>query len=150
MASKSILYFALGELKEKYNIKYEKHEIHKVDANHRIILEEVKVDEFAVKLKISNPNAPARTFRDETMRHFEDLKGTKIGDIELSGLVNKNKRVTFIRGIAGMGKSVLSKQLAYYWAQGGMYSNFTLCIMFECRDINYFVTNEGAELKSAS
>ena len=137
------LFLLQAELKDLYKIQHEKHTIHKVDSNRRIVMKEVKVVEFAVKLKISNSIPPACTFKDERRRHFEHFKCLKDGDIEPSDLVNGSDRVIFIRGIAGMGKTTLSKQLAYGWANGKIYTSFKLCIIVECRDINCFVLNEG-------
>ena len=110
-------------------------------------MKEVKVVEFAVKLKISNSVSHACTFKDERRRHFEHLKGFNDRDIELPDLVNGSDRVTFVSGIAGMGKTTLCKQLAYGWASREIYTRFKLCIMVECRDINCFVLNEGETIK---
>ena len=137
----------LGEIKEKYKQQHRKHEIHCVDNNERIVLREVNVDEFAVKLKINQESPTMDNFRDEARQHFANLHGMKGDDIEISQLIHDENRVTFIRGIAGMGKSVLAKQLAYGWANGDIFQNFEMCVMFECRDLNYFMSHEGAELK---
>ena len=111
------------------------------------MLKEVDVSDFAVKLKISRCSAPERHFRDEAKRYLDNLKGATGDAIDISNLIDKKHRVTFIRGIAGMGKSVLAKQLTYGWASGNIYQNFKMCVMFECRDLNYFKDHEGAELK---
>ena len=108
---------------------------------------EVNVNEFAVKLKICKTKPAAVTFRDETRRHFELIKGMAGKDIELSELINSNHRVTVIHGVAGIGKSVLTKQIAVLWANNAIYTQFKLCVVIECREINHFVANEGAEVK---
>ena len=100
-----------------------------------------------MKLKISHDMPPKDTFRDETRQYFENMKCCSRDDVDLSQLIDNDNRVTFIRGIAGMGKSVLAKQLTYGWANDDMYTDFKLCLMFECRDVNCFVENEGANLK---
>ena len=123
------------------------HEIHCVDNNNRIVLKEVDIDEFAVKLKINHELPTMDTFRDDARQYFAHFQGMRGDDIEISDLTHDENRVTFIRGIAGMGKSVLAKQLTYGWANGEMYQNFKMCVMFECRDLNYFKDHEGAELK---
>ena len=123
------------------------HEIHCVDINNRIVLKEVDINKFAVKLKINCELPTMSTFRDEVRQHFAHLEGMRGDGIEISDLTDDENRVTFIRGIAGMGKSVLAKQLTYGWASGDIYQNFKLCIMFECRHLNYFKDHEGAELK---
>ena len=78
------------------------------------------------------------------MKTQKDVTGDAI---DISKLIDETRRVTFIRGIAGMGKSVLAKQLTYGWANGEIYQNFRMCVMFECRDLNYFKDHKGAELK---
>ena len=110
-------------------------------------MKEVKVDEFAVKLRINDTTPPSNAFKDEKSRHLELLEGMKGKHFDLSELINHNDRVTYICAIPGMGKSVLSKQLTYRWANGKIYTNYKFCIMMECRDINYFVLNEGTGLK---
>ena len=121
-------------------------------------MKEVKVDEFAVKLRITGTTPPSyafnlfenkvknKKFKDEKSRDLELLEGMKGKRFELSELINHDDRVTYICAIPGMGKSVLSKQLAYRWANGKIYTNYKFCIMMECRDINYFVLHEGTDL----
>ena len=103
--------------------------------------------DFAVKLKISETRPAAATFQDETRRHFEHLKGITGKDIELSQLMNHDDRISLVSGIPGIGKSVLTKQLALLWVNNKIYAQFKLCIVMECRDINYFAANEGSALE---
>ena len=130
-----------------YKIQYQSHGIHRVDKHHRIVIQDVNIDDFAVKLKISESSPAAATFRDETRQHFEHLKGMAGKDIELNKLLNNDDRVVLVCGVPGMGKTGLAKQLAFLWANNKIYTQFKLCIIMECRDINYFVANEGAALK---
>ena len=118
-----------------------------MDENDRIVLKEVDVSDFAVKLKISRCSAPKGHFRDEAKRYLDNLKDAAGDAIDIFNLIDDRHRVTFIRGIAGMGKSVLAKQLTYGWASGDICQNYKMCVMFECRDLNYFKDHEGAELK---
>ena len=111
------------------------------------MLKEVDISDFAVKLKISRCSAPNRHFRDEAKRYLDNLKDATGDAINISNLIDDKHRVTFIRGIAGMGKSVLAKQLTYGWASGNIYQNFNMCVMFECRDLNYFKDHKGAKLE---
>ena len=111
-------------------------------------MEAVNVNDFAVKLKISKTRPAAVTFRDETRRYFANLEGKTGKDIELHELLNDHdKRIVLVNGIAAIGKSVLIKQLAFSWANNEMYTQFKLCIIMECREINSFVAKEGAHLK---
>ena len=137
----------VDKTKQTYQVLHKKHEIHKVDENNRIVLKEVDVSDFAVKLKISRCSAPKSDFRDEAKRYLDNLKDAAGDAIDISNLIDDRHRVTFIRGIAGMGKSVLAKQLTYGWASGDIYENFKMCVMFECRDLNYFKDHEGAKLE---
>ena len=132
-----------GELRERQKVQHAKHKIHVVNSKCSIVLKEVDVCEFAVKLKIVDESEePCGTFKNEQRKYLEKLASKRRGkDRELSKLLYRSTRVTFVRGIAGMGKSVLSKQLAYGWANGDMYTEFEVCLMFECREINYFIAS---------
>ena len=135
-------------MKAKYKIKHQKHGIHKIDSNGRIVFEEVDVEEFAVKLRMSDQMPPMKTLRGEADRYFEQLEGKRGCCIEMDELIEKSKRVTFVSGIAGSGKSVLVKQMTYKWANGELFNEFKVCITFECRELNYFALNEGSGLKT--
>ena len=100
-----------------------------------------------MKLMISDTLPPAETFRDEIDQYFQRLESMRGYGAELSELISSKHRVTFIRGIAGIGKSVLMKQLTYKWAKGELFKDFKLCITFECRELNYFAMNYGFDLK---
>ena len=133
------------DLKAKYKTKYRKHEIHKVDWNGRIVLEEVDVEEFAVKLTMSDIREPAmETFRGETERFLRQLTGMRESEINMSDLIDNENRIIWICAVAGGGKSVLVKQLVYKWAVGELFKECKVCITFECRELNYFVQNEGS------
>ena len=130
-------------MKAKYKIKHQKHEIHKVNSNGRIVLEEVDVEEFAVKLRMTDQMPAMGTFIGEADRYFEQLEGKRGCYIEMDELIDKNKRVTFVSGVAGSGKSVLAKQMTYKWAKGELFNEFKLCITFECRELNNFALHKG-------
>ena len=133
-------------MKGYYKHQYQKHEIHSV-TNNEITVQKVNIAEFAVNLKISTESIPKNTFRDEARQHFLKLKEFKSDDkFDVSNLIGKEHRVTFVRGIAGMGKSVLAKRITYGWAEGKIYNEFKLLIMFECRELNEFVADKGSKL----
>ena len=140
------IYFS-DDLKLKYKRLYEKHPIHVASKNGAIRLKEVKVDDFSVKLKICNVSFPEDSLRNEVSHYFKRLETLTSDDVEVNQLIDGKDRVTFIRGIAGMGKSVFAKQLAYGWAHGKIFTGVTLCLVFECREINIFRRTYGAELK---
>jgi len=136
-----------GDLKSAYQTSCQTHQIHAIDERKEISIREFKISDFAVTLKISQPLPPVDTYKAETRQFLENLIGTTSNDVDLSDLLDETNRVTFVRGIAGIGKSVLAKQLAYKWANGDLYSDFKLLIMFECRKINEFKGKEGSALK---
>ena len=130
-----------------YKVRYGKHKIHTVDVHRRIVMKEENVKEFAVKLKISKQRPTDETFKNEMIRYYEDLKDVTSKGIELSELFEHDDRVVLVKGVAGIGKSVLTKQLAFLWANNEIYTQFKLCIIMECREINNFAEKEGAALK---
>jgi len=133
-------------LKSTYKSSYQTHRIHAVDEMKRIILKEVKITEFAVTLKLSHTLPSACTYKDEARQYLENLIGATSKKVDLSGLFDEDNRVIFVCGIAGVGKSVLAKQLACEWANDVMYTDFKLLIMFECRELNRFKSEERPDL----
>ena len=87
------------------------------------------------------------TSRSAAERFFKQLKGMRESEVNLSQLVDKKNRVTFVSAIPGSGKSVLVKQLVYNWACNRLFRNFKVCITFECRELNYFALNEGTKFE---
>ena len=148
--SLSILAFFsfLDDLKDRYKVQYQKHQMHIADKNGRIKLEEVDIDKFAVKLKIRKDLRPVGNFRDEARNYFDSLRSITSEDIEVSQLFDNNKRVIFICAIAGLGKTVLSKQIITLWSRNEIYTDIKVCIMFECREINVFRGTRGAHLQT--
>ena len=111
-------------------------------------MEKVDIDQFAVKLKIRKDLRPVSNFRDEARNYLESLSSIKGEDIELSQLFYNKKRVIFICAIAGLGKTVLSKQIITLWSRNEIYTDIEVCIMFECREINVFRGTRGAHLQT--
>ena len=56
----------------KYKSTHQTHEIHKVDCNGRIVLEEMNVEEFAVTLTMSDPKPAMKTLRGEADRYLNN------------------------------------------------------------------------------
>ena len=128
-------------------MKHQKHEIHKVDCNCRLVLVEENIDDFAVKLTMGDQQPAMETVRGETERFIEQLQGRRGLDIKMSDLIDEKNRITLVTAVAGSGKSVLVKQLVLKWANGELFDNFKVCITFECRELNYFALNEGKRLE---
>ena len=135
------------ELKAKYKSQYAKHKIHRVNSNHKIVLKDMNVEEFAVELKLVDIERPVGTMRGELRRRNERSEGMRCSNVMMSDIIDEDKRIVFIRGLPGAGKSVLVKQMTYKWADGELFQQFDLCITFECRELNYFMQNEGKHVK---
>ena len=99
-----------------------------------------------MKLRMQKDLQVEGGFRDETRRYLESLGNITGNVVELSQLIENNSRVTFVRGIAGMGKTVLAKQMMLFWSHDKMYNEVEVCIAFECREINCFQGTRGTHL----
>ena len=107
----------------------------------------MNVKDFAVELKIGDTERPVETMRGELRRRNERFEGMRGSNVKISDIIDKDKRIVFIRGLPGAGKSVLVKQMTYKWADGELFQQFDLCITFECRELNYFMQNEGKKFE---
>ena len=133
----------LDSLRDQYKRLCERHEIQYVE-NDVIKTRKISINDFAVKLKIASSRRMVdKSFKGEMTRHLKDLNEATRYDINIDNLIDEETRVTFVRGIAGIGKSVLAKQIVFGWATGTMYQNFDLCLFFECRELNKYKHNEG-------
>ena len=133
-------------MKTKYKRRCEKHEIYTVNNRGSIVPKPKEIDAFYMKLKISPDLPPDRTLRAEVRRHSENLKCLSGSDIDISQLVDKEHEITFVCGSAGTGKTVLTKKLAYGWANEEVYTEFPWCIMFKCREILSLKATKGVNL----
>ena len=107
----------------------------------------MNVKDFAVELKIVDTKRPCTTLREEFKRCNKPIEGMRGSNVKISDIIDKDKRIVFIRGLPGAGKSVLVKQMTYKWADGELFQQFDLCITFECRELNYFMQNEGKKFE---
>ena len=107
----------------------------------------MNVKDFAVELKICGTERPVETMRGELGQRNERIEGMRGSNVKISDIIAKDKRIVFIRGLPGAGKSVLVKQMTYKWADGELFQQFDLCITFECRELNYFMQNEGKQFE---
>ena len=135
--------FFLGKVKDQYQRLCKHHEIQYVE-NDAIKTKDFPINNFAVKLKMASSKREVdKSFKGEMARHLTYLNEATRYDINIDNLIDEETRVTFVRGIAGIGKSVLAKQVVFGWATGTMYQNFDLCLFFECRELNKYKHNEG-------
>ena len=140
--------FFLDSLRDQYKRLCALHEIQYVE-NDVIETKDFPIDDFVVKLKMASSRRMVdESFKGEMARHLKYLNEATSYDINIDNLIDEKTRVTFVRGIAGIGKSVLAKQIAFGWATGTMYQNFEVCIFFECRDLNRYSHDEGKDFNS--
>ena len=129
-------------MKARYIRLCESHEVHHVDKG-VIKTRMFSINEFSVMLKLVTNVTCNGTFSDERDKHFEELGRSTACFINISNVIDGSTRVTFLRGIPGIGKSVLAKQMAFGWASGTMFENFGKCIYFECRKLNAYKFDQG-------
>ena len=140
--------FFLDTLRDQHKRLCKHHEIQYVD-NDVIKTRKISINDFAVKLKMASSKREVdKSFKGEMARHLKDLNEATRYDINIDNLIDEETRVTFVRGIAGIGKSVLAKQVVFGWATGTMYQNFEVCLFFECRDLNIYSHDEGKGFNS--
>ena len=132
----SILSLFTGRLRGKYIDLCRDHSIQFVQEN-RIKTQVFEINEFAVNLTLAVKGEACKEFKDALGRYCNELKEPE-REIKMCDLVDDNIRVTFLSGVAGVGKSVLAKKIVHSWANEEMYKNFTLCLYFQCRDLNDF------------
>ena len=140
--------FFLDLLRDQYKRSCEHHEIQYVE-NDVIKTRNFPINDFAVKLKMASSKREVdKTFKGEMARHLKYLNEATSYDINIDNLIDEKTRVTFVRGVAGIGKSVLAKQIVFGWATGTMYQNFEVCLFFECRELNNYKHNDGEGFNS--
>ena len=96
--------------------------------------QERSVHDFAVELCIAESNQvdEIKNERTEFIQRMESIRSTS--KIELSDLLGE-ERITYVRGAAGSGKTVLCKKLATKWANNEIYTNFPYALLIESRDL---------------
>ena len=140
--------FFLDTLRDQYKRLCALHEIQYVE-NDVIKTRNFPINDFAVKLKMASSKREVdKSFKGEMARHLKYLNEATRYDINIDNLIDEKTRVTFVRGIAGIGKSVLAKQIVFGWATGTMYQNFEVCLFFECRELNNYRHNDGEGFNS--
>ena len=140
--------FFLDTLRDQYKRLCALHEIQCVE-NDFIKTRNFPINDFAVKLKMaSSKREVGKSFKGEMDKFLKYLNEATSYDINIDNLIDEKTRVTFVRGIAGIGKSVLAKQIVFGWAAGTMYQNFEVCLFFECRDLNRYSRDEGKGFNS--
>ena len=140
--------FFLDTLRGQYKRLCALHEIQYVE-NDVIKTRNFPINDFAVKLKMASSKREVdKSFKGEMDRYLKDLNEATSYDINIDNLIDEKTRVTFVRGVAGIGKSVLAKQIVFGWATGTMYQNFEVCLFFECRELNNYRHNDGEGFNS--
>eukprot|EP00794_Sanderia_malayensis_P014769 gene14769-biopygen11856 len=143
----------IPELKKWYQDECAKHEVNCVVGDYiKPLLLDIK--DFAVNLAVNpavnlavnrraHEGAPSQSYHDELNKHIESLKShTKT--IEAGKTMNMVKdkdreRIVFVAGVAGIGKSVLAKRLAFDWSFHEMYTHIECLLYFTCGRFNNFL-----------
>ena len=123
-------------LRRRYIDLHTRHKIQCVEKN-RIKTKMANLADFAVSLKMVIKDNQGTTEDDDEASQLE---------ISMESLVGGKERVTFVSGVAGIGKSVLAKQIVCYWANCELYYQFDLCLYVQCRDLNYFHQENPANI----
>eukprot|EP00794_Sanderia_malayensis_P019423 gene19423-biopygen14407 len=140
-------------LRERYRKECAKHEVNCVE--HGCIKPlNVDIQDFAVNLRIrEEKRSPAadKTYHGEMARHMESLKddGQNIEVGELLNMLHENNkhRIFFVGGVAGIGKSVLAKRIAYDWSCSEVYRHIKCLLYITCRKLNIFLQKSDKEIE---
>ena len=104
-------------MEEKYKKHFKKHTITCVE-NTGLDVKDVDLEKFSVDVTVVRQGEIAKLPNERSqfidkMHHIRSQ-----GSVQLNELVDSKseERVTFIRGLAGIGKTVLAKQIALQWA----------------------------------
>eukprot|EP00794_Sanderia_malayensis_P019453 gene19453-biopygen14436 len=113
----------------------------------------VDIQDFAVNLRIREEkrNTDAdKTYHGEMAKYMESLKdhGQNIEVGELLNWVHENNkhRIFFVSGVAGIGKSVLAKRIAYDWSCNEKNRHVKCLLYITCRELNEFLEKSGNEI----
>eukprot|EP00794_Sanderia_malayensis_P006523 gene6523-biopygen5312 len=139
-------------LRERYRKECAKHEVSCVEHGYFKPLN-VEIQDFAVILRIReekrNP-AAEKTSNGVINGHIESLKDLT-QNIEVGELLNMlqdddKERIFFVGGVAGIGKSVLAKRIAYDWSCTAKYRHVKCLYYITCRELNNFFQKSDKEI----
>ena len=125
------------KLEDKYKRHFKKHTITCVE-NTGLGVKNVDLEKFSVDVTVVGQDEIAElpNERSQFIDKMHDIRSQR--SVELNELVDSEseERVSFIRGLAGIGKTVLAKQIALRWANHKILYNFTHLYVLECRNLN--------------
>ena len=129
--------FLAVALRVKYIDVFTSHEIQYMEG--KVIKSKMEnINNFAVDVKMVLEDKEADIAVKSSNEEFaNEVKETTTREISIDDLCGE-ERVTFISGVAGIGKSVLAKQIVYRWASQQAFKTFDLCLYFQCRKLNEF------------
>eukprot|EP00794_Sanderia_malayensis_P001424 gene1424-biopygen1174 len=115
----------------------------RLDRLHGTVVEEPKIVE-----EDKGCTAKDQSYRDELEKHLDFVKGNvktiKVGQLINMIEDNEKERIMFIGGLAGIGKSVLAKKVAFDWACKE--SSRKHCLFYiTCRQLNSFFHESGRD-----
>ena len=125
------------KLEDKYKRHFKQHAITSVE-NTGLGVKDVDLEKFSVDVTVVGQDEIAElpNERSQFIDKMHDIRSQR--SVELNELVDSEseERVSFIRGLAGIGKTVLAKQIALRWANHKILYNFTHLYVLECRNLN--------------
>ena len=89
--------------------------MHSVDDGN-LIVKRFDIEELSVKTKVVDSIKSINVYAVEMARFRETLDSGK--EIEIDNLIGEKERVSFLLGVAGIGKSVLTKEIVNGLATG--------------------------------
>ena len=126
-------------LRRRYIDLHTRHQFQYVEED-RIKTKMDNIYDFAVSLKMELKCKHGTAEDDEKLSQLE---------ITMDRLVGCKERVMFVSGVAGIGKSILAKQIVCHWANHELYDQFDLCLFIQCRELNYFHQENPAEINKS-
>ena len=125
------------KLEDKYKRHFKQHAITSVE-NTGLGVKDVDLEKFSVDVTVVGQDEIAElpNERSQFIDKMHDIRSQR--SVELNELVDSEskERVSFIRGLAGIGKTALAKQIALRWANHKILYNFTHLYVLECRNLN--------------
>ena len=124
-------------MEEKYKKHFKKHTITCVE-NTGLDVKDVDLEKFSVDVTVVGQDEIAE-LPNERSQFIDKMHHVRSqGSVQLNELVDSEseERVTFIRGLAGIGKTVLAKQIALQWANHKIFCFCTHLYVLECRNLN--------------
>ncbi|XP_057316302.1 NACHT, LRR and PYD domains-containing protein 3-like isoform X2 [Hydractinia symbiolongicarpus] len=101
---------------------------------------------FYVDLMISNSREFQKMCSKSDREHHINMQLNHEKSIGIENLLSKKYSFLLLRGVAGIGKSVLTKHCAYLWATNNLWHDKKFVFNFTCREMNSSSASSFEEL----